>query len=154
MTVADSVGFCQCGCGQPTAIVTKTASIRKIVKGQARKFISGHNRRIRPLPTMPPNLSRFCMCGCGKLAPIAKINNSRRGQVKNQPMKYRQRHGSTVHGRARSPIYHSWNSMITRCADSKNKLYGGRSRPSLIAMGWRYFFPLLKTWENVQQRKH
>lgn len=35
--------FCGCGCGRETEIVVKTDSSRGVVKGEHRRFISGHN---------------------------------------------------------------------------------------------------------------
>jgi hypothetical protein len=39
-------GYCQCGCGEPTPIATKTrTSEGGAVKGQHKRFIHGHHRR-------------------------------------------------------------------------------------------------------------
>jgi len=35
-------GICQCGCGQPTAIIQENRSNRGEVKGQPRRFVHGH----------------------------------------------------------------------------------------------------------------
>lgn len=37
------VGLCQCGCGKPAPIATKTSSHYDWVKGKPKRFISGHN---------------------------------------------------------------------------------------------------------------
>ena len=37
---------CACGCGQPTAIATKTRSVLGHVKGQPVKYARGHNGRL------------------------------------------------------------------------------------------------------------
>ena len=38
-------GYCQCGCGQPTPIISQTEKKRGFVKGEHRRFVSGHNAR-------------------------------------------------------------------------------------------------------------
>lgn len=40
--------LCECGCGQPAPIATQTDRARGAVKGQPRRFISGHNRGAPP----------------------------------------------------------------------------------------------------------
>lgn len=46
-------GLCQCGCGQPAPIATRTTKARGRIKGQPVKFIRGHNsvgmNRSKPL---------------------------------------------------------------------------------------------------------
>jgi len=42
------VGYCECGCGQITNRVTQTDARRNIVKGQSRRFISGHQMKVLP----------------------------------------------------------------------------------------------------------
>jgi hypothetical protein len=37
------LGTCQCGCGQSTTIATKTTTREGWIKGQPKRFISGHN---------------------------------------------------------------------------------------------------------------
>ena len=39
-------GYCQCGCGNTTNIITKTNKREGRIKGQPSKFISGHNGRL------------------------------------------------------------------------------------------------------------
>lgn len=43
-------GYCHCGCGQKTNIITKTLHKRGHVKGQPLRYITGHNRTIEPKP--------------------------------------------------------------------------------------------------------
>jgi hypothetical protein len=45
-------GYCQCGCGQRTALATMTNSERNVVKGQPQRFMHGHR-------TKPPLSERF-----------------------------------------------------------------------------------------------
>jgi hypothetical protein len=47
-------GICQCGCGQPTAIATRTRVERGQVAGQPLKFLLGHNSH-----ELPPLADRF-----------------------------------------------------------------------------------------------
>lgn len=39
-----SVGFCLCGCGQPTSVIGKTNNLLGLVKGQYRRYAPGHNK--------------------------------------------------------------------------------------------------------------
>ena len=39
-------GYCQCGCGQKTKLSDRNEKRRGYVKGEPRKFITGHNRTI------------------------------------------------------------------------------------------------------------
>jgi hypothetical protein len=47
-------GLCHCGCGKTTNIASKTWALRKLVKDTPRKFVMGHQGKIRlPLETGP-----------------------------------------------------------------------------------------------------
>jgi hypothetical protein len=62
-----SNGFCECGCGKPTIVSKYTDNRDGYVKGQARRFISGHNgRRTEFWQMSGPNPSGLCECGCGE----------------------------------------------------------------------------------------
>lgn len=41
-------GLCECGCGQPTKIAVKADKMYGDVKGQPRRFLVGHNSKLRP----------------------------------------------------------------------------------------------------------
>lgn len=41
-------GYCQCGCGQKTSIITENRALTKDVKGQPRRFIRAHMLRLVP----------------------------------------------------------------------------------------------------------
>lgn len=41
-------GLCECGCGQPAPLSPTTWRAEGYVAGQPRRFISGHNGRVRP----------------------------------------------------------------------------------------------------------
>ena len=45
---------CECGCGEPAPIATKTDRRKGSVKGQPKRFVSGHNRRARKPPPLEP----------------------------------------------------------------------------------------------------
>lgn len=47
------VKLCECGCGQPTPLATRTRTDRGQVKGQPTRFVSGHNS------ARPPAVTRF-----------------------------------------------------------------------------------------------
>lgn len=73
-------GYCHCGCGQKTPIVTKTSKAQGRVKGEPSRFCTGHGRLTRKThPRLPldglPSVStvldlmmfRICsVCGCTK----------------------------------------------------------------------------------------
>jgi hypothetical protein len=42
----EDVALCQCGCGLPAPISTKTRREKNWVKGEPKKFINGHNARL------------------------------------------------------------------------------------------------------------
>lgn len=42
-------GYCQCGCGQKTALSTKTLPARGQVRGEPNRFCQGHGRRSAPV---------------------------------------------------------------------------------------------------------
>lgn len=42
-------GFCQCGCGQKTNIVTKNDRAKGLFRGDRRRFICGHQAKTRPV---------------------------------------------------------------------------------------------------------
>src|SRR5690242_12805235 len=42
-------GFCHCGCGQRTTVATRNDKAAGMVKGQPRRYITGHHRRKGPV---------------------------------------------------------------------------------------------------------
>jgi hypothetical protein len=81
-------GFCQCGCGQKTTIATKTTSREGWIKGQPKRYISGHNVA-RGNPVVPwEGLTPLCACGCGKRVALAGITNTKRGYIQGQPRRF------------------------------------------------------------------
>lgn len=55
-----AAGFCECGCGDPAPIATRTSLRQGVRRGEQLRFVSGHNSR------RSPDLSRFVvtMTGC------------------------------------------------------------------------------------------
>lgn len=43
-------GYCQCGCGQKTTIAKSNCNTYGWVKGEPKRYMSGHNRRLYPKP--------------------------------------------------------------------------------------------------------
>lgn len=39
-------GYCHCGCGEKTAIITVNCATRDLVKGEPRRFLKGHSVRL------------------------------------------------------------------------------------------------------------
>jgi hypothetical protein len=52
-TTNDSPKLCECGCGQPAPIATKTSSRQGYVKGQPMRFVNNHHWRGRSRPRRP-----------------------------------------------------------------------------------------------------
>jgi hypothetical protein len=46
--------LCECGCGQPTKIATKSDSRTGAVKGEPLRYVRGHNNRAKAIPLGPP----------------------------------------------------------------------------------------------------
>lgn len=61
-------GFCECGCGERTRVVSGNDRGNGWVKGVPLRFVNGHQRR-GPRPEMrsrvDPNPAGVCFCGCG-----------------------------------------------------------------------------------------
>lgn len=96
--------LCECGCGEPAPIATRSRSAIGHVKGQPIRFIAGHRSRTMTtqsrkraadhLASLPPS-DGLCRCGCGEPAPIARATNWRRGFVEGQPQKFIKGHATT-----------------------------------------------------------
>ena len=56
-----STKLCECGCGKPAPIAIRTSAQRSAIKGQARRFISGHNLKVNKHrnPKLRPLSVRF-----------------------------------------------------------------------------------------------
>ncbi len=95
------MALCECGCGQETAVATKTRASQGHVKGQPLRFLHGHHLRLHHHDPRPY---------------VADRNRART------------RHGHTRDGK-RSPTWLSWRSMHDRCSNPASdawEWYGGR----------------------------
>jgi hypothetical protein len=119
--------LCECGCGLPTRIATKTHTSQGHVKGQPIRFVHGHNsragainltgRRFGRLLALEPTARRSgsaviwkCMCDCGTLcyAATSRLNAQRVQSCGCLQQECRSRNGKfkTTHG-------HSTNGVVT-----------------------------------------
>lgn len=80
-------GICQCGCGQPAPIATRTSAKHGWVNGQPKRFIRGHRHRLVEPPS-PPNPSGMCQCGCGQPTNPAPVTRRDKGWVKGEPVRF------------------------------------------------------------------
>ena len=77
------VGFCQCGCGQPTRIAPRNHKANGWVKGQPIRYVHGHHRRT---PPPAPDLKRCAKCGVVKASSAFGIIGT--GRKAGQPYSY------------------------------------------------------------------
>lgn len=61
-------GLCECGCGLPAPVATRTDRAKGYVRGQPQRFVLGHNMMRRT----PDDEPRLCGCGCGQLAAVKR----------------------------------------------------------------------------------
>ncbi len=52
-------GYCHCGCGQKSPIAARTDNKKGWVKGEPKRFISGHFARLRPVLAPEDRFWRF-----------------------------------------------------------------------------------------------
>lgn len=62
MTIQLAFGTCQCGCGEPTPLATRTHKARGLVKGQPTRYLPGHQTRYHELPTVPTDCGYSTLC--------------------------------------------------------------------------------------------
>lgn len=67
-------GLCQCGCGQPTPLATRTR--RGVRRGEPMRFLPTHNRRAISAPPADAAGARLCAGGCGY--PLVSARGPRR----------------------------------------------------------------------------
>jgi len=121
-------GFCQCGCGFITKIITQNDRSQGLVKGEFRAYIHGHHRRIRRDLESGFNKTTLCQCGCGQEAPIAQRNSDR--ALKGQRLQFIQGHGS------RRPIRNDGLKFCRKCSQEK---VASRFSPDKTTDGMRVF---------------
>lgn len=56
--------LCECGCGQPTLVITKTQRDAGRIKGQHARFLQGHNPKVKKYSSKI--VVGHCACGCGE----------------------------------------------------------------------------------------
>jgi hypothetical protein len=82
------LGYCQCGCGAKTTLVTRNIPKRGLKKGEPSRFIIGHALKAHFRDMPDPNPSGLCMCGCGKSTPIAKRSDASTGMVAGKCLRF------------------------------------------------------------------
>jgi hypothetical protein len=101
---------------------------------------------LQRVPTEPGKMARWlCVCDCGATRAVL-AGSLQCGETKSCGCFRREvsaermlRHGHN-RGQARSPTYHSWTAMLTRCTDpgaTKFPSYGGRGIE--VCERWRTF---------------
>lgn len=87
--MSDSIplGYCQCGCGQKTAICKQDRPTFR--KGEPYRYVHGHGS-VRNFPN--PNPSGLCLCGCGQKTLIAKRTHANVGAIKGYPRRFAPNH--------------------------------------------------------------
>lgn len=161
-------GYCQCGCGQKTAIAKMTLNSRGQVKGQPLRYLSGHNcgaidlrhktfnrlTAVEPVGRDPKGGIQWrCVCSCGKET-VVLATLLRNNKIKSCGclMLDRTRETNTKHGRSgnrlRAPrLYHIWLGMKQRCHNPKSKdcsNYGGRG--ITVCQAWRDDYMAFHRW--------
>ena len=59
--------LCECGCGQPTKIITMNSKKNKRIKGEYSRFIIGHSNRKEFFEDFKKTTEyKLCECGCGQ----------------------------------------------------------------------------------------
>lgn len=74
-------GLCECGCGESAPIAPRTNSCFGHVKGEAIRFIAGHQFRSKYTRPEPINPSGLCQCGCGQTTNLFVTSDFKSGQV-------------------------------------------------------------------------
>lgn len=105
----EEVKLCECGCGQPAPISTKTSTRMGWVKGEPKRFINRHHLKlnIKPMPVF--ETVKLCECGCGLPAPLAPKAIKKYGYKKGEPMRFVDGHGSR--GQYGTPESRFWASV-------------------------------------------
>lgn len=102
--------LCECGCGKPAPISKDSDATRGYVKGQPRRFIHGHHRRIiapggkrwcsgcqdfRPLDAFSPKARSYCrVCANNKRQEWIENNSKRESEI-NRKKKLKRRYSIT-----------------------------------------------------------
>lgn len=100
-------GYCQCGCGQKTAIADATRPKVGHVKGEPFLFLRGHNNRREPPQTVESYRATWtgtcpdipygsCWCGCGLETAAAPRTDRKKGWIRGQPVRFVAGHGNRL----------------------------------------------------------
>lgn len=90
---------CGCGCGALAPLASKTCARRGVVRGQAQRYISGHNRR------NTTNLSRVC------IDPLSGCHNWTGALTKKG---YGRAHAGGVHKHAHRAVWEAMFGAVDR----------------------------------------
>ncbi len=148
-------GYCQCGCGQKTAISKKTDRSNGRVKGQSARFIRGHKPRAHPYQSREEFRGRYaamlpegvepgtCFCGCGWTTGLSAETRPERFLYEGEPLRFSRGHSfeKRWHGFIETAEYNSHRGMLERCYNpnhSHYKHYGARG--IIVCDRWRHSF--------------
>jgi hypothetical protein len=85
----NSIKLCECGCGQPTKLSTKTDKSNGRIKGQPMHFIKGHAAKLQKIkPTILYESPVLCQCGCGGEVLKSKQSEYTKGYKKGEARKF------------------------------------------------------------------
>lgn len=122
-------GFCECGCGQRTAISRYSAARFGYVKGQPRRFLPGHRNRIthNPLSRVVIDSETGCQVWPGWFdslhGPMARVGEQR---VRLLPLVYERAHGPLP------PSHEIWQTCRNRRCLNGDHLVAERRRDSSV----------------------
>ena len=107
--------LCECGCGQPTSVITKTQRSAGRIKGQYARYLPGHNPKTKKY--VSKDIYGYCACGCGEPVFRSKYPSTQRRFVSG--------HNSTQN----RPISERfWNKVERRDANTCWLWTGGTAR--------------------------
>lgn len=140
--------LCECGCGQETALSSRTWARYGMVTGKPLRFVKGHNSAAKGHDLAGRTYGRLtavrlagrssrgarlwlCICSCGAesvvyASALTKGHTQSCGCLRHDGLNAR--HGMTK-GDTPHPIWSVWASMTQRCTDTGAtgyKNYGGR----------------------------
>lgn len=162
-------GFCECGCKGLAPICTHTDKRTKDVKGQACRYIRGHQAHASQTPSGHgyrfidltkqvfgrltvleyAGVNRWgqalwkCVCKCGNIVLVAASSLKRGGTISCGCYRTEQCHIiNRTHGQTHSATYSTWHAMIQRCTNPNKDnwhRYGGATPPVLVDPKWLTF---------------
>lgn len=151
------VGYCHCGCGLQTHISKYTDVSLGWVKGQPRKFLVGHEARLRGREDLTGmkfgrwTAIRFshvsehrgyywlCRCDCGTERPV-RSNQLKNGTNRSCGCLQRELAAakSRVHGLSNHPLKPMYSAMVARCHNPNSSEYANYgARGIVVCERWR-----------------